>query len=530
MSSKLHDAPACNASSSPPATTRSASIRASRRLITASCRGPTAAMASARHSVRRSPASIPTSTELACCARVSGISERSRSTSAGCRSGSARATIPNSCASGSSTPIFATKSSMASRTTGVPGTTIRMRHGWATGRRMIPSPMPRRCSPPKRASRPIPSPSITRAARSAPPNTWRKRRSREAWARAPQAQPPAAALVRPCLRRRRSAARRVSGSRPSPRSARPPASSSERCPPPQPPFCGRAHSPASSAHGEDASAGPPYRASSDIRRCRARRPFPAAMPKSCARCCSAGCGISSLTWPYFLAGGEGWTEGLAREGGDPGLGTPQYQGVNVMGAFIGIDRLQIHHVADHLVLVGDAVAAVHVAGGAGDVERLAAIVALQDRDHLGRVAPFVFEPSEAQASVQAESYFGLHVDELFLDQLVGGERAPELAAVERIAARRMPAELASAERAPGNPIPCTVETGERAAQPADARQQVLFGDEYVLHHDLAGGGRAQAELALDLRGAEPLHASFKNKAADNIVLGFGPHDKDIGDR
>src|SRR5205823_14599136 len=38
-------------------------------------------------SARRSPASIPTSTELACCARGSGISERSRSTSAGCRSG-----------------------------------------------------------------------------------------------------------------------------------------------------------------------------------------------------------------------------------------------------------------------------------------------------------------------------------------------------------------------------------------------------------------------------------------------------------
>src|SRR5689334_176215 len=81
---------------------------------------------------------------------------------------------------------------------------------------------------------------------------------------------------------------------------------------------------------------------------------------------------------------------LTREGGNAGLGATQYQGVDVVGAFIGVDRFQVHHVADHVVLVGDAVAAVHVAGGAGNVERLAAIVALQDRDHLGRVAPFVF--------------------------------------------------------------------------------------------------------------------------------------------
>src|SRR5208283_4758375 len=66
---------------------------------------------------------------------------------------------------------------------------------------------------------------------------------------------------------------------------------------------------------------------------------------------------------------------LAGEGGDAGLGAPQDQGVDVVGAFVSVDRLQVHHVADHVVLVGDAVAAMHVAGGAGDVERLAAIVA-----------------------------------------------------------------------------------------------------------------------------------------------------------
>src|SRR5260370_9446763 len=179
-----------------------------------------------------------------------------------------------------------------------------------------------------------------------------------------------------------------------------------------------------------------------------------------------------------------------------------------------------------MVWVGEAGPAVHVARNAGDVERLAAIVALEDRDHLGRVLPHVLEPAEAQASVQTEGDCGLHVDELFLDQLVGGERAPELTPIERIVARRMPAELGGAERSPGDPVAGAVEARERATQPTDARQQVLFRDEYLVHHNLAGGGRAQAELALDLRGAKPLHALFQDEAADYLVLVLPPHAKD----
>ena len=59
--------------------------------------------------------------------------------------------------------------------------------------------------------------------------------------------------------------------------------------------------------------------------------------------------------------------------------------MDIVRALIGVDRLQIHHVADHVKLVMDAVAAVHVAGEAGDIERLAAIIALQHRDRLGRL-------------------------------------------------------------------------------------------------------------------------------------------------
>src|SRR5262249_7837200 len=80
--------------------------------------------------------------------------------------------------------------------------------------------------------------------------------------------------------------------------------------------------------------------------------------------------------------------------------------------------------------------------------------------------PWSVRAPEPQAGMQAERDLGLHVDELFLDQLVGGERAAELAALERVVARGMPAEFGGAERAPSDAIPGTVETGERAAQPA----------------------------------------------------------------
>ena len=111
---------------------------------------------------------------------------RSRSTAAGCRSGSARATTPSSSASGSNIPRSVTRSSTASRTTSVRGTTIRTPIGSATGRRTIPSPKPRRCSPPRPASRRTRSPSTTRAARSAPTNTLPRLRASEPAPKAPE--------------------------------------------------------------------------------------------------------------------------------------------------------------------------------------------------------------------------------------------------------------------------------------------------------------------------------------------------------
>src|SRR3989304_5511763 len=68
----------------------------------------------------------------------------------------------------------------------------------------------------------------------------------------------------------------------------------------------------------------------------------------------------------------------------------------------------------------------HAAPEARDGQRLTAGVALKHRGALGGGGAFVLHAPEAQAALQPERDLGLHVGELLLDQLVGGERPAEL--------------------------------------------------------------------------------------------------------
>lgn len=52
--------------------------------------------------------------------------------------------------------------------------------------------------------------------------------------------------------------------------------------------------------------------------------------------------------------------------------------MNVVRAFVGIDGLEVHDMPDDVVLVRDSVPAQHVAARPDNVQRLAAVVALQD--------------------------------------------------------------------------------------------------------------------------------------------------------
>ena len=106
--------------------------------------------------------------------------------------------------------------------------------------------------------------------------------------------------------------------------------------------------------------------------------------------------------------------------------------MDVVSAFKGINDFHINHMANDVVLVGDAVTPMHIAAKAGDVECFASRVAFDKGDHLRGHFVFITQAANAEARLQAKRYFCLHFHELFLYQLIGGKRSAELQAVNYI--------------------------------------------------------------------------------------------------
>src|SRR5262245_38874514 len=92
--------------------------------------------------------------------------------------------------------------------------------------------------------------------------------------------------------------------------------------------------------------------------------------------------------------------------------------VDVVRALVGIDRLEVAHVAHRGVLVDDAVAAQDVARHAGDLEGLEDVVALRHRDLDEGRLPLVLEAPQLEAEELGLGDLGHHLDELPLDELV----------------------------------------------------------------------------------------------------------------
>ncbi|MCY1367534.1 hypothetical protein D9M69_544750 [compost metagenome] len=132
--------------------------------------------------------------------------------------------------------------------------------------------------------------------------------------------------------------------------------------------------------------------------------------------------------------------------------------------------------------------------------------------------------------MQGQGDLGLHVGQLLLDQLVGGQRTAELLAVQHVLARGVPAGFGGTQGTPGDAVAGGVQAGERAAQAAHFREGVLFRDEHVVHHDLAGDRGAQADLAVDDRSGQAFPALLEDEAADLAFVVLAPDHEDVGDR
>src|SRR5271166_903071 len=214
------------------------------------------------------------------------------------------------------------------------------------------------------------------------------------------------------------------------------------------------------------------------------------------------------------------------------LRASQDQRVNVVRALVGVHGLEVREVAHDLVFDLDAVAAVHVARGSRDVERLSAVVALDHRDHFRRRPAFVHEPPDPERGLEPERDLGLHVGELLLEELGRRERPAELLAVEAVLAGAEPAILRRAHCAPGYAVASAIEAAERPLESRDVRQERAIGRLDIVEHDLAGDRGAQGKLAPELRRGEALHALLEDEAANLIIVRarLRPDDEYVGDR
>ena len=117
------------------------------------------------------------------------------------------------------------------------------------------------------------------------------------------------------------------------------------------------------------------------------------------------------------------------------LSTPQDQSMDIMRALVGVNSLEVHCVADHMILKRDAVAAVHVTRLSRNIKSFAAVVALHQRDHFWRGLGLVHQAAQPQRAVKPECDLGLHIRQLLLEELGLREWPLELMAVKTVLAR-----------------------------------------------------------------------------------------------
>src|SRR5258705_4641469 len=210
--------------------------------------------------------------------------------------------------------------------------------------------------------------------------------------------------------------------------------------------------------------------------------------------------------------------------------TPHDEHVDIVRALVGVDGVEIHHVANDGVLVHDAGGAQDVAGQARGVERHLDIVHLGQRDLVGARPSRVLETAELETEELRLGDLVDHPHELLLDELERADGLAELDALLRVLERPVVAAHGGADDAPGDAVARLRETGQRALDTLHAGQLVLQRDAAVLEGQLRGDGGAHRELPRDVQGAVAGGALLDEVAPDLAVVALGPHHRHVGHR
>ncbi len=126
--------------------------------------------------------------------------------------------------------------------------------------------------------------------------------------------------------------------------------------------------------------------------------------------------------------------------------------MHIMRTLVGIDDLKVHYMANDAIFIADAVTAQHIARGTRNIQCLAAGIPLQNRRDFHRRRALVFHTSEAQAALQAQRDFCLHISQFFLHQLGRCQRTSKLLAIQRVLTRGVPAEFRCTQGPPSDAV------------------------------------------------------------------------------
>jgi len=77
------------------------------------------------------------------------------------------------------------------------------------------------------------------------------------------------------------------------------------------------------------------------------------------------------------------------------------KGVNIVRALIGIHGLKVHGMAQHMIVLGNAVTAVNISGFAGNRQRFAAIITLHEGNRFGTIGPLIQRAAKRERALEA---------------------------------------------------------------------------------------------------------------------------------
>lgn len=91
------------------------------------------------------------------------------------------------------------------------------------------------------------------------------------------------------------------------------------------------------------------------------------------------------------------------KGRDSSDGPTQNESMDVVCALVGIDRLQVHHMPNDVVLIADTIPTEHIPTLSGNSESLSTVVALDERNHFRGDFIGILETADLETGLEAKS-------------------------------------------------------------------------------------------------------------------------------